>query len=1232
MTEPRFVHLRNHTEYSLCLGAIKLKKMIATAKELNMPAVAITDSGNMFGALEYSLAASKEGIQPIIGSELLMEASKFFDKAETIQERENNFSKIVLLAQTDEGYYNLVNLASENFLQRQPGITPHIDFEWLKKKGEGIICLTGGCEGLIGKLLLRNQKDKAEKALLELKEIFGDRLYIELLRHGLKDEIDTEKDFIELAYKHNIPLVATNDCHFLVKKMFKAQDVLSCIAEGRYVTETNRKRQTPEHYFKTQEEMIELFADIPEAIENTINIAKRIHTMAYKRKPTLPHFQLPEGMTEADYMRKLSIEGLEKRLERKYINEKITDEEEKKKIHKEYFDQLEYEMKVITEMDFPGYFLIVADFINWSKTHDVPIGPGRGSGAGSVVAWAMKITDLDPIRFKLFFERFLNPERVSMPDFDVDFCQRGRERSIKYVQEKYGYDMVAQIITFGKLQSRAVIKDVGRVLQMSYNEVDKISKMIPQNLSLEEALEQDPDLKMQGQKDPQIGELISIALDLEGLNRHSSMHAAGVVIGDKPLQQICALYSDGESPMPVIQYTMKYAEQAGLVKFDFLGLKTLTIIKDALTYIKDRNIEIDIDNIPLDDKEVYDMLVEGDSIGVFQVESSGMRSMLKQIKPDNIEDIVALVSLYRPGPMDSIPTYIKRKHGLEKVEYLHPKMEDILKDTYGIIIYQEQVMNIAKALAGYTLGGADLLRRAMGKKIKEEMDKQRGVFVEGCGKTSNISAEKANEIFDLLAKFASYGFNKAHAAAYSVISYQTAYLKHYFPVEFLISSMNIEIYDTDKINFYIQDIKAHNIKILPPDINKSNIYFSVERIDIVGEKDKKVKKYHEDKELAVRYGLAGIKGVGTNVAEEIIEERKKNGDFKNIFDFVERVSGKVINKKTMEALSKAGTFDCIHKNRKQIHDSCEVLSKYCMSFQEEKQSSQMSLFGDLIGSSNTKPILAKTDDWVSMEKFQKEFEAFGFYLDGHPLSSLQKDLESRAITFSSELAGEEIIDGDKVYLAGVVVSTSIKSSAKGRYAFIQVSDAKGLVEIALFNNDLITEHKDWIDDKEHHQLAFECMIKKDDGGFRAIANNFYLLQDFMKNFTPGSLQKITHRPPKKEWNGEKKPWNKNENGEFKKKDEKHSYKDDPLIAKKMNEPPKMINEINIYIKDKSPLKDLAIILNNSKNINAKEFTKVYFHITDDSGKETKIDLGQGYQVFDIEKKRIIETHGVIKVE
>mgnify|MGYP001152293144 CR=1 FL=1 len=1209
----KFIHLRNHTEYSLCSGAIRIKQLVKIAKENKIPALSITDSNNMFGALEFSIMCSGAGIQPIIGCELIIDANPLLTNSiiQSKDKLEENFCKIIVIAKTDEGFLNLMSLLSQSYLRRQDKITPHIDLKTFSEKNEGIIVLSGGSSGVLGKAILNEKIDKIDKIIDYFLNSFGDNFYMEIQRHGWNDEIVTEPYFLEMAQKYNIPLIATNDCYFIEKDMFEAQDALTCIGTQRFVTEDNRAKLTPEHYFKTEDEMVELFKDIPEAVENTINIAKRISTMAYTRKPTLPHYDLPEGVSEADEMERIARKGLEDRLKQKFIVDDIKTPEEQEKVREEYTKQLEFELGVIKQMDFPGYFLIVADFIVWSKTHGVPIGPGRGSGAGSVVAWSMKITDLDPIKFELFFERFLNPERVSMPDFDVDFCQRGRARSIEYVQNKYGKDMVAQIVTFGKLQSKAVIRDVGRVLGMGYSDVDKISKVIPFDSNLEEALAMDEDLRMKRQTDGEIGKLFDIAIKLEGLNRHSSMHAAGIVIGDKPLEQICPLYFDDSAEMPVVQYDKHWCEEVGLVKFDFLGLKTLTVIKDALDFIKNiKNIDVDIDNIRLDDKETFDLMKEADTLAVFQIESSGMKSMLKQIKPDNIEDIIALISLYRPGPMDSIPTYIKRKHGIEPIEYMHPKMEPILKNTYGIIIYQEQVMNIAKSLAGYSLGGADLLRRAMGKKIPEIMAQQRGVFVEGCKNFSNIDEKKGNEIFDLLAKFAEYGFNKAHAAAYSFISYQTAYLKAHFPVEFMTSTLNMESKDTDKINYYLQDIKKHKIAILPPDINKSDPYFKVELIDIEGKRNKPDIYYYGDKELAIRYGLGIIKGVGIDLTENIKEEIRKNGKFKTIFDFCGRVGTKIVNKKTIESLAKSGAFDSIHENRKQIHDSCEILSSYARSKEEERNSIQISLFGDLMNdNTNMLPKLVNTDDWIGYDKYQKEFEAFGFYLKNHPLDTIRDELIAKGITFFNEIE-ESIEDNSIIKMAGVIISTSIKSSDKGRYAYISLSDPTGLAEVSLFNGDLITEHKDWLDDKEHHQLVFECQIRKDESTMRINARDFWLLDDYLKNTAEGveKVKVIKKRTPEDFKN-------------YKKKKEEEAKIE--TVVKEYT----LFNEVKIYIENDKCLKDLSIILGKAHFPEREKHTKVEF-VTVDS----VIRLPDEYCITEIELNRIRGTFGVGKVE
>jgi len=828
-----YIALRNHTTYSLCKGAIKIPDLVEKAKLLKMPALGIMDSQNLFGALEFSLACKKAGIQPILGCEMLIDFATQDNKNLSNLDFEHNLCKTPLIAINDDGYRNLMYLVSESYLSRKNGISPHIDFELLKQKSAGIIFLSGGVEGIIGKLLLAEQQKQINKILPEINQFFEKRFYVEISRHGAKNEDLLEPKFIDLAQKNNLPLIATNDVYFLTKEMHEAQDILSCIYEGHTQAEENRHKNSPEQYFKNYQEFLELFADLPEAIENTINIAKRSHTMAFERPPTLPKFSNEVDFDEAKELKNQSFEGLKNRLKQKFKIEE-TPQDEQLKIEKNYFERLEYELAIIIKMNFSGYFLIVSDFIKWSKNNSIPVGPGRGSGAGSIVAWALQITDLDPIRFGLLFERFLNPDRVSMPDFDIDFCQSRRDEVIDYVQKKYGSDFVAQIITFGKLQARAVLKDVGRVLQMPYSQVDRICKLIPFNaieaVTLEKAIEMDKDLQQAIKDDPQVNKLVDIGLKLEGLNRHASTHAAGVVIGDKPLREICALYNDEGSTMPAVGYSMKYAESAGLVKFDFLGLKTLTTILETVKLIeKNRGIKIDIANLRLDDKATFEMLASGDSIGVFQIESSGMRSVLRQMKADKIEDIIALISLYRPGPMDNIPTYIRRKHGDEKISYPHPLLEPVLKETYGVIVYQEQVMEIAKILAGYSLGGADLLRRAMGKKIKEEMDKQREIFVSGT-KKNNISEEQANEIFDLVDKFAGYGFNKSHAAAYAMISYQTAYLKAHFLPEFLTASINLEIDNTDKINIFLQVAKSHKILALPPDINKSHADFSIEII------------------------------------------------------------------------------------------------------------------------------------------------------------------------------------------------------------------------------------------------------------------------------------------------------------------------------------------------------------------------------------------------------------------
>jgi DNA polymerase-3 subunit alpha len=1070
-----FVHLRTHSSYSLAEGAIKVEDLIELCIRNKMPAVAITDSGNLFCSLEFSKYAAANGIQPIIGCVIAIDPQIQDDKAFT--NAAAKIDKIVLYAKDKTGYHNLLKLVSKSFLDSEGHAISHIKLSDLEQYHEGIIVLTGGIEGTLGRLLLESKDEQAEHFLLKLATIFGDRLYMELMRHNLEEEIVLEPKFIALAYKHNIPLVATNDAFFANKKMHEAHDVLLCIAEGKYLADEDRRTITKEHYFKTAKEMRELFADIPEAINNTLVIAKRCAVKAEESLPMLPNFTSSLATNEAEELKKLAREGLKIRLDAAISSNRIINNEETIRIYQE---RLEYELSIITDMNFSGYFLIVSDFITWAKKQNIPVGPGRGSGAGSLVAWALLITDLDPIRFGLLFERFLNPERISMPDFDIDFCQERRDEVISYVRNKYGKDRVAHIITFGKLQARAVIRDVGRVLQMPYSQVDKISKMVPFNavnpVTLSQAIEMEPALKQARDEDEQVDRLLSIALQLEGLNRHVSLHAAGIVIAGTNLEELVPLYKDPKSEMLVVQYSLKYAEAAGLVKFDFLGLKTLTVIANCCKLVQERVSTINISEIPLDDEATYQLLSRGAAIGVFQFESPGMRETLRKMRPDTFEDLIALGALYRPGPMDNIPTYIARKHGLEQPDYLHTSLEKVLKETFGVIIYQEQVMYIAQILAGYTAGSADLLRRAMGKKIKAEMDAQREMFVSGAVK-NGVVKEQASNIFDLVAKFAGYGFNKSHAAAYAMISYQTAYLKANYPIEFIVASMNLDIDDTDKISQFKEEALAFDIKILPPDINNSQAYFSI----------------CDDK--TIYYGLGAIKNVGLQAMQLLVTERDHKGKYKDIFDFAARVDSKILNKRQLENLIKAGAFDLLNSNRKQLLESIDVISKFNSSIVQDRTAAQTSLFAAVSAQTLPLPSLKACQDWSEEERLQYESEALGFYLSSHPLEKLKVYLQEQDVKDAHYLNTALVSGFSTVKLSGIVSTTKTKVSGKGRFVSLLCSDYSGIYEVSIFDSNLLTFSRELFTSKI--PLLITAEARKDDGGIKLTAQAIGKLDEFL---------------------------------------------------------------------------------------------------------------------------------------
>ncbi len=1013
-----------------------------------MPAVALTDTANLFGALEFSKAAASAGIQPIIGclvrTSLRKEDPRYH---QPLPANIDPYDHLILLVQNKEGYQNLMKLISQAYLNYPH--YPHIVFEELAHYHKGLIALSGGLEGGGAKLLKEGQKQAASEFFQNLKNTFRDRFYIEITRHfwGDNREEQIESDLIDLAYTLDLPLVATNQAFFIEESMYEAHDALLCIATGSYVSQPDRRRVTPHHRLRSPQEMLELFQDLPEALENTLLIAKRCSFMIEPQSPMLPPF--PSSRAEPEELAFQAWEGLEERLKDQVFTPAMSSEE--KEHHKQnYGERLKQEIEIISRMGYAGYYLIVSDFIKWAKAHQIPVGPGRGSGAGSLVAWALTITDIDPIRFGLLFERFLNPERVSMPDFDIDFCQERRDEVIAYVRDKYGHDRVAQISTFGKMQARAVLRDVGRVLGMPYSQVDRLSKMIPYNptnpLSLKQAFDQDQHLQRMAKEDQTVQSLLDIAMKLEGLYRHVSTHAAGIVIGNRPLDTLIPLYYDGKSQIPTTQFNMKDVEAVGLVKLDFLGLKTLTIIQKTLNLLKNRKILIDISTIPLDDTKTFEMLKRVETVGIFQVEGTGMREVLRRMQPHRFEELIALVALYRPGPMDDIPRYLACKHGEEPVQYGHPLIEDILKETYGVMVYQEQVMQIAQVMGGYTLGAADLLRRAMGKKIKSEMDSQRQFFIEGAQK-KGVPQELSSQIFDQMAKFAGYGFNKCHAAPYALITYQTAYLKANYPVEFMAATMTYDMNNTDKLNLYREELARLNIPLLPPDINLSFPEFQVE--------------YTKEGKACIRYALAAIKNVGEAGMKDLVIEREKGGSFKDIIDFVSRLESKVVNKRMLENLICAGAFDQLYAHRAQLFEATDTILKYVGHKKNQVANKQDHLFHHIDVSTLPTIKFPSVSTWPKVKSLQNELEAIGFYLSSHPLETYGNVLEKLYLTPSSFL--QEMCqrqDSIAVNMAGVVMSKKERLGKNGsRFAFVTFSDTYGIFEVTIFS-DLYAHYRD----------------------------------------------------------------------------------------------------------------------------------------------------------------------------
>ena len=993
------------------------KTIAERAAKLGFPAVAITDRNGLYGVMPFSEACIAKGVQPIVGTMLAVARPLEIGGQASID-------WLVLLAKDEDGYANLCKLVSAAHLDRPLEEEPHVPFAKLEEFSQGLIALTAGAEGALARLIGDGQQLKAEAYLDRLEELFPGRLYVEIVRRHDPVEEAAEESLIELAYARDLPLVATNPAAYPDPSFHAAHDAMLCIANSAYVESKDRVSSSADDWLKDGTQMAELFADLPEALANTSVVARRCAVAAPKRRPILPRL----GDNEDEQLRADANAGLADRLAGRSDEDKAS-----------YRERLDYELDIITGMGFAGYFLIVADFIKWAKANDIPVGPGRGSGAGSVVAWALTITDLDPLALGLLFERFLNPERVSMPDFDVDFCETHRDKVISYVQRKYGRDKVAQIITFGRLKARAVLKDTGRVLQMPYGQVDRLAKLIPNHptdpWTLERSLNGVPEVAAE-YKDPDVKRLFDLAMKLEGLPRHASTHAAGVVIGDRPLDELVPLYRDPRSDMPVTQFDMKYVEAAGLVKFDFLGLKTLSVLKEGRRLLAEQGIEVDYGALPWDDPETFELLQRGDTVGVFQVESEGMRRTLSAVKPTVFEDIVALNALYRPGPMDNIPMFGRRKNGEEQIEYPHPLLEGLLKETYGIFVYQEQVMQAAQILAGYSLGGADLLRRAMGKKIKSEMDAQRANFVTGCAEHNNIPAAKANELFDLIDKFAGYGFNKSHAAAYALLTYQTAWLKAHHRAEFYAASMSFDLALTDKLSMFVEDMRRGAIECLPPDINASGASFTVEN-------------------GAVRYALGALKGVGEKAMEALVHERERTGEFSTLEDFAARIDPRLLNRRQLESLAGAGAFDSIKPERAAVFAGAETILAHAASAHDQRQTGQAGLFG--MNSAEAAPIrLPRDTTWTIAQRMAAEREAFGFYFSAHPVDAAKHLLAAHKVKTFAELAEVRIAEGERVTatMAGLIEDARWRTSARGRrYMMATLSDSSGQFVATAFDEE-----------------------------------------------------------------------------------------------------------------------------------------------------------------------------------